>query len=166
LSGSGLSIAFYFHSAMCRPRHASCALNVAAETAVTNYAAAAPASVLRRSFSLDAASSRRFHFLGARLRGAPLALGVRRCLDGCLAPCGLPVARPASRRPTERPTAGIPAIRVTRPYVYDFWRPFTVDAVRRRTEVFTISCKPKYYNHFLLTVAVWTDMRSSSYSLP
>jgi len=50
LSGSGLSIALYFHSAMCRPRHAACALNVAAETAVTNYAAAASASVLRRPF--------------------------------------------------------------------------------------------------------------------
>jgi len=115
-------------------------LKSAAETAVTNYAAAAPASVLRRSFSLDAASSRRFRgLLGARLRGAPLALGARRCLDGWLAPCGLPVARPASRRPTERPTGRIPPVRFTPPYVYDFRWPFIVDAVRRRTEVFTIS---------------------------
>ena len=77
-------------------------LKSAAETAVSNYAAAAPASVLRRPFSLDAVSSRRFHLLGARLHGAPLALGARRCLDGWLAPCGLPVAHPASNgRPAE-----------------------------------------------------------------
>ena len=53
------------------------------------------------------------------------------------------------------------SVRLTRPYVYDFRWPFIVDAVRRRTEVFTISCKPKYYKHFLLTVAVLTDMCSS-----